>query len=229
VAYDVTGNPVSTVANGVQVQVSASTSNNLAVPSQLTVGSLTTTLGWSTFLSLTNETGPNGDSSGTVYDQYARPSNSVSPFGAQTVVTYSNPPYSSSAPPTITSTINGRWTMTALDGLGRTILTSAGDSTSTKSQAESVYGPCACSPMGKLMKQAMPHNVGGTPAYTIYTYDGIGRTLTVVSPDGSSTTTYLYQGNTVKVTDPAGNWKTFTMNALGNLTQVTEPNPGSSE
>ena len=40
--------------------------------------------------------------------------------------------------------------------------------------------------------------------------------------------TPFYQGNTVKVTDPAGNWKIFTMNALGNLVQVTDPNPGSN-
>ena len=31
-----------------------------------------------------------------------------------------------------------------------------------------------------------------------------------VAPDGASTTTYLYQGNTVTVTDAAGNWKQFT-------------------
>ena len=225
IAYDVTGNPVSTLAMGVLTQVTSSSSNNLAVPSQLTVGSLTTNLTWSTFLGLTNETGPNGDSSGTYYDQYARPSGSTSAFGAQTSISYSSPPYSSSAPPTVTSTINGRWTRTTMDGLGRTILTQSGDASSTQSQAESVYGPCACSPMGKLMQQAMPHAVGGTPAWTTYTYDGIGRTLSVVSPDGASTTTYLYQGNIVQVTDPAGHSKTFTLDGNGNLSQVTEPNP----
>ncbi|MGD1098721.1 MAG: hypothetical protein ABSB35_42955 [Bryobacteraceae bacterium] len=75
------------------------------------------------------------------------------------------------------------------------------------------------------MQTAMPHVVGGTPVYTAYTYDGIGRTLSVVSPDGASTTTYSYQGNLVTVTDPAGKQKTFTMDAFGNLTQVQEPNP----
>jgi YD repeat-containing protein len=30
-------------------------------------------------------------------------------------------------------------------------------------------------------------------------------------------------GNTVTVTDPAGKWKTFTMDAFGNLTKVVEP------
>ena len=57
------------------------------------------------------------------------------------------------------------------------------------------------------------------------TLDALGRTISVVKPDGSSTTSYLYQGNTVKVTDPAGKWKLFTMDANGNLTHVTEPNP----
>jgi uncharacterized protein RhaS with RHS repeats len=45
-----------------------------------------------------------------------------------------------------------------------------------------------------------------------------------VSPDGS-TTAYLYQGNTVKVTDPAGKWKIFTTDAFGNLVSVQEPDP----
>ena len=35
----------------------------------------------------------------------------------------------------------------------------------------------------------------------------------------------MYRGNTVTVTDPAGNWKKFTTDALGNLVQVNEPNP----
>ena len=235
--YDASGNVVSTTVNGVTAQVSSSSSTNFAAPTQLTVGSQSTTLGWSSFLGLTNDTGPNGDSSQTVYDAYARPSNSTSPFGAVTAVNYSSPPYNSSTPPTVTTivadtavpgggytTSSGRWTRQTLDGLGRTILTETGDSTgATKSQAESVYGPCACSPMGKLMKQAMPHIVGGTPAWSTYTYDGLGRTVSVQSPDGASTTLYLYQGNTVKVTDPAGHWKIFTMDAFGNLIQVTEP------
>src|SRR5207253_234313 len=56
-----------------------------------------------------------------------------------------------------------------------------------------------------------------------YTYDGLGRTLSTVAPDGASTTTYSYSTNTVTVTDPAGKWKKFTMDAFGNLTSVVEP------
>ena len=64
--------------------------------------------------------------------------------------------------------------------------------------------------------------------YTTYAYDGIGRTLTVTAggSDTTGTKTYLYQGNTITVTDAAGKWKKFTLDSLGNLAQVNEPNPG---
>jgi hypothetical protein len=41
-------------------------------------------------------------------------------------------------------------------------------------------------------------------------------------------TTYLYFGNTVKITDAKGKWKTLTLDAFGNVTQVEEPKPGVS-
>ena len=62
----------------------------------------------------------------------------------------------------------------------------------------------------------------------MFTYDAMGRTLTTVGPDGSSTTSYVYQGNTVKVTDPAGKWKLYTMDAFGQLVQVVEPSPDAN-
>ncbi len=45
---------------------------------------------------------------------------------------------------------------TVLDGLGRALSAQAGDSTGTQSAAESVYGSCGCSPLGKLIQQAVP-------------------------------------------------------------------------
>jgi YD repeat-containing protein len=70
-----------------------------------------------------------------------------------------------------------------------------------------------------------PYAPGATPVWTTYTYDGSGRTLTVIAPDGASTTSYTYQGNSTTVTDPAGKYKTSTRDAYGNLVLVTEPNP----
>ena len=97
-----------------------------------------------------------------------------------------------------------------------------------QSAVDTVYAPCACSPLGKIQKVSAPYAVGGSPtAWTVYTYDGIGRTLTTQLPDGASTTTYSYSGNQTTVTDPAGKWKTFTSDVSGNLTTVVEPDPAN--
>src|SRR5450432_1398142 len=93
------------------------------------------------------------------------------------------------------------------------------------SVVDSQYAPCGCSPLGKLSQVSRPHAPGATVYWTVYTYDGIGRTKSVLAPDGASTTGYVYSGATVKTTDAASKWKLFTTDAAGNLTQVNEPNP----
>src|SRR5271154_2770165 len=81
------------------------------------------------------------------------------------------------------------FTQTTLDGMGRTIRVQHGpSSTSIQSVMDTVYAPCACSPLGKIQKVSQPYAPGGTPAWTTYTYDGVGRALSVVQPDGASTT-----------------------------------------
>ena len=162
-----------------------------------------------------------------IYDSGARPYSSTSPFGATTGYSYATAPYTSSNPSWTTTTVNlnGRWTKTTLDGLGRTVKVEKGDASGTKSQVDTVYDSCGCSPLGKLKQTSLPHAPGAGAVWTTYTYDGIGRTLSVQLPDGASTTTYSYQGNLVTVTDPAGSWKKYTSDAFGRLTQVEEPNP----
>jgi RHS repeat-associated protein len=71
-------------------------------------------------------------------------------------------------------------------------------------------------------QQSAPYVPGAAEYWTTYSYDGLGRTAQSELADGSITN-YSYSGNTV--TDPAGNTKTFTIDALGNLTQVQEPDP----
>jgi YD repeat-containing protein len=120
-------------------------------------------------------------------------------------------------------------TKTVMDGFGRTIQTVTGYGTATSittvvSTVDIQYAPCGCSPLGKLSQQSQPYAPGGSDSWTVYHYDASGRTTSVVLPD-SSTTTYLYQGNTAKVTDPAGKYKVFTMDAFGNLVVVSEPDP----
>jgi len=155
------------------------------------------------------------------YDAAARPLQSTSPHGAVTNYSYTN------SPPTSTATTNGHWVRTTADGLGRTIKVEIGDSGGTKSIVDTEYDSCNCSPFGKMKRVSQPYAPGGPIYWTTYTYDGLGRTLTMVAPDGA-TTAYLYQGNATTVTDPAGKWKKYVTNAMGSLIQVIEPNPGSN-
>jgi RHS repeat-associated protein len=222
-SYNIAGAPATVTVNGVTTSVSTTGTTNYAAPSLMTVGSLSETMNYNSFLGLTNDSGPNGASVTIGYDANARPNSVTSPFGGVTGTAYND----TASPPTVVTSVNGRWTRQTLDGLGRTILTETGYGNTTVSQAETVYGPCGCSPLGKMIQQAVPHAPGTGAAYTTYSYDSIGRTTKIVAPDGASTTTYIYQGNTVTVIDPAGKWKTFTTDALGNLVQVNEPNPGS--
>src|SRR5271165_6872857 len=240
-AHDIAGNVVSSTTNGV-TSTSTQTSPSYAVPSAITTGSFTTNLGFSSFLGLMNETGPNGDSLAIGYDTAARPTTSTSPYGAVTTYAYNDviqPP--SPNLPNHTTNTNNHGARTFYDGFARTIAVQTGTWNGSNftaiSEVDSVYGSCGCSPLGKLVQTSMPYTPASgmntppfTPAsgvtivYTTYAYDGMGRTLTKTAPDGS-VTTYAYSGSMVTVTDPAGNWKQYTMDSLGNVTQVLEPDP----
>jgi RHS repeat-associated protein len=222
-SYDAAGNTIGTTQDGVTTTLTMGTYG--AVPSAITTGSLATTLNWNSFLGLTSTTGPNGDSAGIAYDpNTGRPQSATSPYGAVTTFSYNDNP-TPPAPPSKTATTNGHWVRSSMDGFGRTIKTETGYSSTTVSTVDTIYLPCGCSPLGKMTKTSQPYAPGGTLYWTTNTYDGSGRTVSTQAPDGSSTTTYVYQGNTVTVTDPAGKWKKFTMDAFGNLTSVLEPDP----
>ncbi len=70
-----------------------------------------------------------------------------------------------------------------MDGLGRTIKVETGYDTTTVSIAETEYDSCACSPLGKVKRTSLPYAPGGTVYWTTYTYDCLGRTLSVTQPD----------------------------------------------
>jgi RHS repeat-associated protein len=201
---------------------SADPAINYAAPQSISVQSYNQTVSYTPWLGISSQTGQNGERLSMWYDTYGRPSTATSPFGA--VTTYAYPTAN-----TQTQTGPDGFTRTTVDGFGRTIRVERGsDSTHLQSVVDSVYSPCACSPLGKLQKVSQPYASGGSASgWTTYTYDGIGRTLAVQQPDGASTTTYVYTGNQTKVIDPAGKWKQFTNDVLGNLTTVVEPDPAN--
>ncbi len=93
-----------------------------------------------------------------------------------------------------------------------------------QSVVETQYDSCACSPLGKVKQVSRPYKPGDPVYWTVYSFDALGRTTSITLPDGS-VSSYSYSGNTTTVTDPAGKWKMYTSDAMGNLTQVTEPAP----
>ena len=218
IGYDITGMVTGTTQGATTTSVTPV--NNNAAPGTVTTGPLTSTFQYNNnFLGLTQDSEPNSAVTTLAYDAYARPSAVTSPQGASTAFSYSN------SPPTNTVTTNGRWVKTTYDGLGRTIKAETGYGTTTVSIVDTVYDSCACSPLGKVKQVSQPYAPGGTVYGTTYSYDGLGRTASVAHPNASGTTTYVYAGNTVRTTDPAGKWKKNISDAMGNLVMVIEPNP----
>ena len=232
IARDGFGNQTTvTGSDGTNLTSVPSSGTNYAAPGTVTTSTYNESIAYNTWLGTTQTTGANGEQMYMEYDTYGRPLTATSPYGSYGTPTVN---YSYSSPGTFpawqTKTGPDGITQTVLDGLGRVnkVYRSGVGYGTTTAETDSVYAPCACSPLAKLQKTSQPFAYGGSPsAWTTYAYDGIGRTLSVQKPDGASTTTYQYTGNVTKVTDPAGKWKQFTNDVLGNLVTVTEPDPAS--
>ncbi|HXE64182.1 MAG TPA: hypothetical protein VN519_11620, partial [Bryobacteraceae bacterium] len=188
-------------------------------PSAISIGSVSESFVYNPWLGITQASGPNGTMYMT-YDTYGQPLTATSPFGTYgtPTVTYRNVQKGAFDPYTgLTSSVAEQYaigpdglTRTTLDGVGRPIKVEKGpDVSHIQSVVDTVYAPCACSPMAKIQSVSQPHAPGGTVYSTVYAYDGIGRPLSVTQPDGASATTYVYTGNQTKVIDAAGKWKQF--------------------
>jgi RHS repeat-associated protein len=226
-SYDTTGTLIATVDTvGATTSITPDAATN-SVPAMITPNSntnLSTSVSYTAALSPVTVTAPNSATASTTYDAYGRPSTSTSVSGA--VTSYS---YTTAYPFTTTATVNGRWKQTVLDGLGRTVKVIEGDSGGARSEVDTVYGPCGCSPLGKVYQVSEPYDpqAGGATAWTSYVYDGLGRTYSVTAPDGS-VTRYAYWGNVTQRTDPAGHWKQWAwgLQEVGTYPAVVrEPNP----
>jgi len=246
--YDQTGSPLTgTNASGTGTSATYTSSTSNAAPmttapiagtadvqnshtvTQASSSQLTTNFSYNTALSLTSTVMPNSATASQNFNSSTGLlTSSVSVHGATTNYTYAF------APTTVTATTNSHWSKSYRDGFGRELMNEAGYGTTVVSHTDNTYGPCACSPLGKVVSTSQPYALNGgvvtatdgssTIAWTSYVYDGRGRTITQTAPD-NSVTSYVYSGNTTKITDPAGNWKRYTNDALGHLIKVEEPNP----
>jgi RHS repeat-associated protein len=140
--------------------------------------------------------------------------------------------YSASLPLTVTRTqkINSTLTKTSktiADGLGRVT-----QSQLTSDPQGTVLTDTSYDALGRVATVSNPYRQGtdptGSPGTTTYAYDALGRKTSETYPDGSVLTT-AYCGPTTLVTDPTGRWRRSTIDALGRLVEVDEPNaPGAT-
>ena len=201
------------------VSVSSDPATNYAAPLTISTQSYSEAVAYAPSLAITQTTGANGEQYATTYDSAGRPSSASSPYGGVVDYSYSTNSQTKSGPDGLT--------VASLDGLGRATRMQRIGSGVVQSNTDTVYAPCACSPLGKVQQVSQPYAPGSTEYWTTYVYDGIGRTLSVTQPDGASTTAYAYSGNQTTTTDPAANWKQFTTDVEGNLTTAVEPDPAN--
>ena len=192
--YDYGGVNSTRSSNGSTTYASADASTNYAAPLTVSTQSYSETIAYNPWLGVTQTTGLNGEQLSMSYDGAGRPAGGTSPFGA--VTTYGYTYASGAVGATQTVTGPGGFTRSTLDGLGRVVKVEHGaDVNNLQSVVDTVYTPCSCSPLGKVWKVSMPYPAGqSAAAWTVYSYDGIGRTLSTVQPDGASTTSYVTRG-----------------------------------
>jgi RHS repeat-associated protein len=240
-AYDQFGNPYFTKSPHTAGASVGNITSNYSQPSGITANSDSNSsvgIAYDALFLPVSFSAPNGLNANAMHDAFGRLTTSTSTDGARTDYTYSTgaPPMTQTVTIGIPDSQTGlllsaTWTQTTLDGVGRVIKVQSGPGTTpgnAVTETDTAYGPCACSPLGKMWSTSQPFVPGAQVYWTNYTYDAIGRTVSVQSPDGASTTTYSYQGNSAKVTDPAGKWKTTVSDIQGNTVQVTEPDPVST-
>jgi RHS repeat-associated protein len=232
--YDILGNLLTAQLDCCQQKQWVFTSTTgYAYPDSITRGSGTTLLTTSTTYNLVNglaasQTDENGQVVNFLYDALSRPTSVTAPLSSS--VTYSYDDNSSQPAGTQTTAIDAGKTLvqiTTSDGLGRAVKQETKDGAGQNSSiVDTQYDS-----LGRVSQVSNPHAPGVTPGQTVTQYDAVGRALKIIPPDGSTTsnnTQFLYLGNAVTVTDPAGKQRRSFTNALGQLVQVDEPGPGAA-
>ncbi|MHB8486153.1 MAG: RHS repeat-associated core domain-containing protein [Candidatus Acidiferrales bacterium] len=146
------------------------------------------------------------------------------PDGGQTLISYNDTPPT----PTVTTTrkFNASQSVTSV-----TIANGMGMPTETELTSDpqgTDYTVTSYNGVGQIRSVTNPYRTVSDPTYgtTTYTDDPLGRTTSVVKPDGSSSTvTTTYSGNCTTVTDEAGKNRESCTDGLGRMTSVIE-NPG---
>ncbi len=162
---------------------------------------------------VTSSKDENSQTTSYTYDGMERPTIINYPDGGETTYSYT--------PTSTTQGVleNGTTTLTTtvdLGGMGRVI---------------HVYYPNGSvvdtthDPDGRVACVSNPHGTGSSPTdgNTCYTYDVLNRVLKTTNPD-NSTKTSSYNGETITVTDENSHQRQMTVDGLGRIVEVLEPN-----
>jgi len=210
---------------------------NGSFPTNIAVGSLTTTMTWDCNgevpLTVTD-----ANSQVTTYkynDPLWRRTEIDYPDGGSTTYSYTDaPPASVTTTTVIDNTISPPYTTssrTVLDGLGRV----SQEQLTTDPQGTD-YTDITYDHLGRVLKQSNPHrsSSSATDGTTTYLYDALGRVCLVVPPDITTVPTSCptsaplgdvftsYSGACATVTDQSGHSRKSCRDGLGRVTQVFE-------
>jgi len=181
----------------------------------------------------TSHTGPNGLTTTWSYDTFGRKTLEVRADGAQTRWAYqfcsgvnggtatcvAGAAYLIQATPLAAdgATQNGPTGIVYYDTLDREIARDTqGFDASTIRSAKQYDG------VGRVQRASKPYFVAsGTPQWTTFTYDALGRAVTELAPD-SSTTHHAFHGLVTTDTNALGQTRTVTRNSQGQVILVTD-------
>jgi len=240
--YDSFGNKTSVTVSGADI-VTRSSSSAFSANGQFNSAN-TNALGQSESIQYdarvgkpTSHTGPNGLTTTFSYDVFGRKTQEVRADSTLTKWIYSfcngvnggtatcvsgasylvtETPYAADG-----TTVSGPYVTVYFDQLDREIARETQGFNGAVVRATRAYDA-----LGRLTQTSRPYFVsGGTPQYTTYTYDTLGRALTETKPDGSVSQT-AYHGLSVTETNALNQTRTVVKNSQGVAVSITDAQSG---
>jgi RHS repeat-associated protein len=257
--YDAFGNKTSIAVHGVDITTRTSTATFDAKGQFATTNANALNQSESfqydaRFAQATSHTGPNGLTTSWTYDSFGRKTSELRPDGTQTKWSYqfcsgvnggtascvSGAAYLVQATPLAAdgTTQIGPIGIVYFDTLDREVARDTQGFDGSTIRVAKQYDS-----FGRVLKQSRPYfAASGTPQWTTYAYDGLGRVVTTTLPDGSTsqaayhglvttgtnglnqtrTVTKDSQGQTVSVIDAASKTTSYAYDPFGKLIKTTD-------
>jgi len=160
-------------------------------------------------------TDPNSQTAQTSYDTFGRKTLVTLPDTSWTSYAYNS--FGTVGTQNVqTSTAAGLSSWNYFDGLGRTILTKATGPDGKLIDTQTTYNTT-----GTKHQTSLPYFDGGTPLWSVSTYDALNRLIKTVNPD-NSTITASYSPWVTTAVDANGHQKRQTHDAYGRVIEVDE-------